>query len=141
MMIRATLLMLVLAAACGRTMVSSLNSRSTMPPPDAFECVMKTFEAEGFKRTSYDKDEYRTSARRVNPKITFSNTQFQKAYDVLEVDINSGASGETEMKVTASTLAEYFSQSGQVFETQRTSTDAQEAARTIATRCGGTTGP
>ncbi len=136
MKIRATLCMLLLAG-CGRTMISSLDARSTLTPPDAFECVMKAFEAEGFRRTLYDKDEFRTSARRVNPKITFSNIQFRKAYDVLEVDINSGASGETEMKVKASTLAEYFSQAGQVFETQATSTDAQEAARTIASRCGG----
>lgn len=136
MTIRATLCMLLLAG-CGRTMISSLDARSTLTPPDAFECVMKAFEAEGFRRTLYDKDEFRTSARRVNPKITFSNIQFRKAYDVLEVDINSGASGETEMKVKASTLAEYFSQAGQVFETQATSTDAQEAARTIASRCGG----
>jgi hypothetical protein len=136
MKIRATLCMLLLAG-CGRTMISSLDARSTLTPPDAFECVMKAFEAEGFRRTLYDKDEFRTSARRVNPKITFSNIQFRKAYDVLEVDINSGASGETEMKVKASTLAEYFSQAGQVFETQATSADAQEAARTIASRCGG----
>lgn len=130
------LLTLVLAAACGRTLASSLDTRSTMPPPDAFECVMKAFEAEGFKGTSYDKDEFRTTARRVNPKITFSNVQFRKAYDVLEVDINSGASGEAEMKVAASTVAEYFSQAGQIFETQKTSPEAQEAARTIAARCG-----
>jgi hypothetical protein len=136
MKIRATLCMLLLAG-CGRTMISSLDARSTLTPPDAFECVMKAFEAEGFRRSLYDKDELRTAARRVNPKITFSNIQFRKAYDVLEVDINSGASGETEMKVKASTLAEYFSQAGQVFETQATSTDAQEAARTIASRCGG----
>ena len=136
MKIRATLCMLLLVG-CGRTMISSLDARSTLTPPDAFECVMKAFEAEGFRRTTYDKDEFRTSARRVNPKITFSNVQFQKAYDVLEVDINSGASGETQMKVKASTVAEYFSQRGQVFETQATSADAQEAARTIASRCGG----
>jgi hypothetical protein len=139
MKLRVTLCVLVPAAvaACGSTMHSSLNARSTLAPPDAFECVMKAFEAEGFRRSLYDKDELRTAARRVNPKITFSNIQFRKAYDVLEVDINSGASGETEMKVKASTLAEYFSQAGQVFETQATSTDAQEAARTIASRCGG----
>ena len=136
MKIRATLCMFLLAG-CGRTMISSLDAPSTLTPPDAFDCVMKAFEAEGFRRTTYDKDEFRTSARRVNPKITFSNVQFQKAYDVLEVDINSGASGETQMKVKASTVAEYFSQRGQVFETQATSADAQEAARTIASRCGG----
>ena len=42
---------------------------------------MKAFEAEGFKRMSYDKDELRTMARRVNPSLRVSNVQFQKAFD------------------------------------------------------------
>lgn len=137
MTIRATLLTLVLAAGCSRSMISSLNARSTLTPPDAFDCVMKAFEAEGFRRVSYDKDELRTAARRVNPKYTVSNVSFQKAYDQLEVDINSGSSGETVMAVQASTIAEYFSQAGQTYETMKTSAEAQEAARTIASRCGG----
>jgi hypothetical protein len=137
MTIRATLLTLVLVAGCGRTLASSLDGRSTLPPPDAFDCVMKGFEADGFKRTSYDKDELRTTARRVNPNIRVSNTQFQKAYDVLEVDIGTGANGETELNVKASTVGEYFNQAGQVYETQKTSPQAVEAARTIAARCGG----
>ena len=137
MTIRAPLLTLLLAAGCGRALASSLDARSTLAPPDAFECVMKAFEAEGFKRTSYDKDALRTVARRVNPKITFSNTQFQKAYEQLEVDIGSGPDGATALKVSASTVAEYFSQAGQIFEPQKTSPQAQEAAGTIAARCGG----
>jgi len=39
---------------------------------------MKTFQVLGFERTMYDQDELRTSARKENPKITFSNTQFRK---------------------------------------------------------------
>ena len=136
MKIRATLLTLVLGAACGQALASSLDTRSTLPPPDALDCVTKAFEAEGFKRTSYDKDELRTAARRENPKITVSNTQFRKAYDVVEVDIESGASGETAMKISASTVHEYFNQQGQVFETQKTSPEALEAAQKIAARCG-----
>ncbi len=137
----ATLLTLVLSAACGPTLVSSLDTRSTLAPPDAFDCVMKAFEAEGFRRMSFDKDELRTTARRVNPKYSVSNVQFQKAFDQLDVDIESGANGETEMKVSASTVAEYFSQAGQIFEPRQTSAEAKEAARTLAARCGGNPQP
>src|SRR5687768_8589254 len=137
MTIRATLLTLVLAAACGPTLASSLDTRSTLAPPDAFDCVMKAFEAEGFKRMSYDKDELRTMARRVNPSLRVSNVQFQKAFDQIDVDVGSGAGGETDVKVTASTVAEYFSQAGQTFETRKPSPEAQDAARKIAAHCEG----
>jgi hypothetical protein len=126
---------LLLLPACGGTLQSTLDARSTLPPPDALDCVMKAFETEGYKRTSYDKAEFRTTARKVNPNIQLSNVQFRKGYDVLEVDIGSGAEGTTELKVRASTVAELFSQQGTVLETKETSADAQEAARKIAQRC------
>jgi hypothetical protein len=118
-------------------MHSAMNARTTLAPPDAFACVMKAFETENFSRTSYDKDELRTTARKVNPKIHFSNTQFRKAYDLLEVKVASGADGATQLGITASTAAEYFSQQGPIFETKKTSPEAEEAARKIAERCAG----
>ena len=133
----AAAVVLVLIVGCGQAMATALDTRSTMAPPDAFQCVMKAFESEGFKRTSYDKDELRTTARRQNDKIEVSNTQFRKAWDLLDVVVASGANGETELKVTASTVGEYFGPRGPVYEPRETSTDAQEAARTIASRCGG----
>ena len=132
-----TAVALLLVAGCGQTMASALDTRSTMAPPDAFACVMKAFETEGFNRTSYDKDELRTAARRQNDKIQASNTQFRKGWDILEVDIASGAEGQTEMNVKASTVGEYFGQRGPVYEPRETSAEAKEAARTIAARCGG----
>ena len=128
---------LLLLAGCGQTVASSANVRSTMPPPEAFDCVLKAFEAEGFKRSSYDKDELRASARRQNEKVQLSNTQFRRGWDVLEVDIASGASGETELNIKASTVVEFFSQQGPVFETRETSREATEAATTITQQCGG----
>lgn len=132
-----TAVALLLLAGCGRTLAAALETRSTLAPPDAFACVMKAFEAENFQRTSYDKDDLRTSARRPNDKIQASNTQFRKAWDLLEVDIGSGANGETELNITASTVGEYFGQRGPVYEPRETSAEAREAARTIAARCGG----
>lgn len=97
---------------------------------------MKQFDTLGFQRTMYDTQELRTSAKKVNPKITFSNTQFRKAWDRLEVEVKPGTAG-TDLNVVASTVAEYFSQNGQNFNPLPTTQEAQEAARALEQRCGG----
>jgi hypothetical protein len=121
-------------AACGRPVASSSVIPSQLAPPDAFQCVMQVFQQLGFQRTMYDKDELRTSARKVNPKITFSNTQFRKTWDRLDVDVQTGSTG-TGINVQAATEAEYFSQNGKNFERLSPSPEVQEAAGQLQTRC------
>jgi hypothetical protein len=82
----------------------------------------------------YDKDDLRTSARKVNPAITFSNVQFRKTWDRLDVQIASGASG-TDLKVTPSTAAEYFTQTGPTFNQLKTSEPANQAAQAVQRAC------
>jgi hypothetical protein len=96
---------------------------------------MKTFQALRFQRTMYDQDEMRTSAKRENPKITFSNTQFRKTWDRLDVDVKPGTAG-TEIDIVTVTEAEYFSQTGKNFQRLTPSPEVQEAARELRTRCG-----
>jgi hypothetical protein len=99
---------------------------------------MKQFEQLGYQRTMYDKDALRTSARKVNPKITFSNVQFRHTWDRLDVEIGAGASG-TDLKVTPSTVAEYFTQMGPTFNQVKTSDEAAQAAGAVQQACR--TGP
>jgi hypothetical protein len=122
-------------AACGRPVASSSVAPSDMAPPDAFQCVMQTFQALGFQRTMYDQGDLRTSARKVNPKITFSNTQFRKTWDRLDVDVQAGSTG-TGINVQATTEAEYFSQNGKNFERLSPSPEVQQAAEQLQARCG-----
>ena len=96
---------------------------------------MKTFQVLQFQRTRYDQDELRTSAKRENPKITFSNTQFRKTWDRLDVDVRAGAAG-TDIDIVTVTEAEYFGQSGKNFERLTPSAEVQQAARELSTRCG-----
>lgn len=124
----------VALAGCGRAIATSSVSESQLAPADAFQCVMKEFETLGYQRTSYDKDALRTTARKVNPKITFSNVQFRKTWDLLEAQAQAGAAG-TDLKVTASTAAEYFGQTGPVLNTIETSPEAKEAAATLQRTC------
>jgi hypothetical protein len=95
---------------------------------------MKAFQALGFQRTMYDQDELRTSARKENPKITFSNTQFRKTWDRLDVNVRPGTTG-TDVDVVTVTEAEYFSQNGKNFERLTPSPEVQQAARELQTRC------
>jgi hypothetical protein len=121
-------------AACGPHIAKSSTSQSQMTPADAFQCVLKQFEQLGYQRTMYDKDALRASARKVNPKITFSNVQFRKTWDRLEVEIGPGASG-TDLKVTPSTAAEYFGQTGTILDQLKTSDEATQAAAALQQAC------
>lgn len=96
---------------------------------------MKQFEQLGFQRTMYDKDDLRAASRKVNSKITFSNVQFRKAWDRLDVQVSSGASG-TDLKVTPSTVAEYFGQTGPSYNQLTTSEEANQAAQALEQACG-----
>jgi hypothetical protein len=121
-------------AACGPSIAKPSTSESQLAPPDALQCVMKEFEQLGFQRTMYDKDELRASGRKVNPKITFSNVQFRKTWDKLDVEIGAGKTG-TNLKVTPSTSAEYFTQQGPTFNQLKTSDEANQAAQTLQQAC------
>jgi len=123
-----------LLAACGHAIATSSVSGSQLAPPDAFQCAMKQFEQLGFQRTMYDKDELRTSARKVNPKITFSNVQFRRTWDRLDVQIRAGTKG-TDVNVTASTVAEYFSQNALNYNSLPPSDDVKLAAQTVQRAC------
>ena len=127
----------VLLAACGRAIATSSVSESQLAPPDAFKCVMDQFQKLKFQRTSYDTDALRTSARRVNPKITFSNVQFRNTWDRLDVQIQVGARG-TDVNVTATTVAEYFSQNAQNYNALPPSDYVKEAAQAVQQACGAT---
>ena len=124
----------VLLVACGHAIATSYVSESQLPPPDAFKCVMDEFQKLKFQRISYDTDALRTSARRVNPKITFSNVQFRKTWDRLDVEVRPGAKG-TDVNVTATTVAEYFSQNAQNYNALPPSDEVKEAAQAVQTAC------
>ena len=138
-MIKTTLLLAsaVLLAACGHAIATSSVSQSQLAPPDAFKCVMDEFQKLKFQRTMYDTDALRTSARRVNPKITFSNVQFRKTWDQLDVEVHPGANG-TDVNVTATTVAEYFSQNAQNYNALPPSDEVKEAAQAVQSACGAT---
>lgn len=124
----------LLLVACGRPVATSSVAPSQLPPPEAFQCVMKAFQVLGFQRTMYDQDQLQTSARKENPKITFSNTQFRKTWDRLDVGVRPGTTG-TDIDIVSVTEAEYFSQNGKNLRQLAPSPEVQQAARELQTRC------
>jgi hypothetical protein len=126
----------LLVFACGRPRETSSVAPSQLPPPDAFQCVMKTFQTLGYQRTMYDQDERRTSARKENPDITFSSLQFRKTWDRLDVQVQAGTNG-TDIDVVSKTEVEYFRQNGKVLEPIEPSAEVQQAAQELQRRCAG----
>jgi hypothetical protein len=121
-------------AGCGSNIAKSSTSQSQLAPADALQCVLNQFEQIGYQRTMYDKGEFRASGRKVNPKITFSNVQFRKTWDRLDVEIAPGTGG-TDLKVTPSTAAEYFGQTGTFYNQLKTSDAAVAAAKGVEQAC------
>lgn len=107
-----------------------------LPPEAAFRCAMKAFQELGFQRTMYDEEDLRTSARKVNPAITFSNTSWRKTWDRLDVEVEQGQPGIA-LNILSVTEAEYFSQQGKLLEQIAPSPEVQEAARKLESRCSG----
>jgi hypothetical protein len=128
------LALVLLVVACGKPTAAISVAPSQLAPPDAFRCVTSGLQSLGFQRTMFDQDELRTSARKENPKITFSNTQFRKTWDRLDVKVQPADSG-TAMDVTAITEAEYFSQNGKNLEPLKPSAEVRQAAEQLQTRC------
>jgi hypothetical protein len=129
---------IMLSAACGRPAATSSVAPTQLPPQEAFRCVMKAFQELGFQRTMYDEEDLRTSARRVNPGITFSNTAWRKTWDRLDVEIEQGQAGIA-LNILSVTEAEYFSQQGKLLEQIAPSGEVQESARKLESRCSGAT--
>ena len=123
-------------AACGKPLATSSVAPTQLAPEEAFRCAMKAFQELGFQRTMYNQEELQTSARKENRKITFSNTQFRKTWDRLDVQIEPGESG-TALDVLPVTEAEYFSQTGKTLEQLSPSEDVRESARKLLARCDG----
>jgi hypothetical protein len=141
MKIPALLSAALVLSACGRTIAETSAASSQMGPADAFKCVLDGFKTQGYSRTSYDTDKLEAKARKPNPKITISNVQFRRAYDMLDVTVKPAANGETRLDVTAKTAAEFFNQAGTYLQPLKTTDEAKAAAQALAQRCGGNTAP
>lgn len=134
---RVLLLGLVLIPGCGGgALASSFSAASPAPAPDAFACVRDQLKAIGFSQTSYDTDELRISARKIDESARRPDVQFRRLVDRLTVDVNPGSEGTiTKITATAATFAELATQRGPTEVQEKTSDAARQAAETVVRKC------
>jgi hypothetical protein len=107
-----------------------------VPAPDAFECLRKQLKSVGFAQTSYDADELRLTARKLDEEQRRPDVTFRRVVDRLEIQVAPGTGDAiTNINVDAKTFAEYNTHRGPTEEQEKTSTTAQSAASTLIQQC------
>lgn len=125
-----------LAGCVGRPMTTTVAGTSLAPAPDAFACVRDQLKTVGFTQSSYDTDELRVTARKLDESQRRPDVQFRRMVDRLEIDVApGGGDAVTNISVDAKTFVELTTQRGPTEEQEKTSETARAAAQTILQKC------
>ncbi len=133
---------IALSVGCGsKTLYHSYNAVAPAVLPDsAFVCVAKELETLGFKRTAYNTEDRTISGQRTAKTPRESNALAREWYDQLDVKLLPGNAGGTDMTVKASSFMVVATQRGPTAEEHDTYKEAEVAADSLITACGGTRG-
>ena len=134
------LLLLAVAAlgvACGAPSYTVTATAATPTPVlDVFSCVRTRLETLGFRQSSLDVDAHRVTARRYDETVRRPDVRFRRMVDVLEIEIQADAAGQTGLVVAEKTFAEYFTERGPTLEQETTSERARAAGQSVLDACG-----
>jgi len=134
--------LLLAGCAAGGKLGQSVSASSAAPAPDAFACARDQLKGLGFSQSSYDVDELRVTARRIDETARRSDIQFRRNVDRLEIDVAPGSGGEmSHITVVARTFAELTTHRGPTEEEEKPSEIVRRAAQTIVDKCGGSLAP
>jgi hypothetical protein len=135
---RMAIVSLVLLAGCGGNapLATTLSGPSPQPAPDVFSCLRNQLKTTGFSQTSYDPDDMRLTARKIDEDARRPDTQFRRVIDKIEMEVEAGTNGNvSEIVGEASTFAEYSTQRGPTEEQQKTSETARNALQALIDKC------
>jgi hypothetical protein len=132
---RAWLAGAVLLSGCAKTTSAPASARTSAGPDETFACVKKQIGALGYKQTSIDVDKHRISASKIDPKARRADTQFRRVLDKLEVEVAAEADGQTSIKATGHTFAEYTTQRGPTEVEEKASDEVRSATQQLLERC------
>jgi hypothetical protein len=132
---RVWLVCTMVLTACGQTLSTPVSVKTSASPEDTFACVRKQLGELGYKQTSYDTDEYRVNATKLDLESRRSDVQFRRFHNKLEVDIGAEADGQTSIQVVPRTFAEYSTQRGPTEEQEKASDLVKADANTLLDRC------
>jgi len=125
----------ILLSGCAKTMSAPASARTSAGPDETFICVKTQLGALGYKQTSIDVDEHRISASKVDPTARRPDTQFRRILDKLEVEVAAEADGQTSIKATGRTFAEYTTQRGPTEVEEEASDEVRSATQQLLERC------
>ncbi len=120
----------------GGALSTSMTGTSPVAAPDAFACVREQLKAVGFTQSSYDAEELRVTAGKIDDKQRRPDVQFRRIVDRLEVEVAPGSgTAVTSITVDAKTFAELTTQRGPTESQEKTSETARAAAQTLLQKC------
>jgi|1186.fasta_scaffold132748_2 hypothetical protein len=126
---------LVISACAQQRFAAEESMQSSATPDQTFQCVRKQFDSLGYKRTSLDTDARRVNGTKIDEKTRRADTQFRRMLNKLEVEVSPEANGQTSLKVTGRTIAEYTTQRGPTEVEEKASADVRSATQTLLERC------
>ena len=126
-----------LGVGCGAPSYTTTATAGTPTPvPDVFSCVRARLEPLEFHQSSLDVDAHRVTARRYDETVRRPDVRFRKMVDVLEIEVQAGATGQTALAVQSKTFAEYFTERGPTLDQETTSERARAAGQSVLDACG-----
>ena len=126
-----------LGVGCGAPSYTITATAATPTPVlDVFSCVRTRLEPLEFRQSSLDVDMHRVTARRYDETVRRPDVKFRRMVDVLEIEVQAGATGQTALVVQSKTLAEYFTERGPTLEQETTSERARAAGQSVLDACG-----
>ncbi|MEP7225855.1 MAG: hypothetical protein ABI785_00710 [Gemmatimonadales bacterium] len=125
----------ILLSGCAKTISAPASARTSAGPDETFACVKKQIGALGYKQTSIEVDRHRINASKIDLKTRRADTQFRRILDKLEVEVAAEADGQTSIKVTGHTFAEYTTQRGPTEVEEKASDEVRSATQQLLERC------
>jgi hypothetical protein len=122
-------------SACAQRFATESSMQTSATPDQTFECTRKQLDSLDYRRTSLDTDARRVNATKVDEKTRRADTQFRRMLNKLEVEVSPQANGQTSLKVTGHTFAEYTTQRGPTEVEEKASSDVRSAAQALLERC------
>ena len=90
----------------------------------------------GYQESSFDQDENRVTARKIDNSIQRADPTYRRNIDRLEIAAAPSAEGKTSLSVVGHSFAEYETHRGPTEQEEQASAGVRQAAQRIVDACG-----
>lgn len=128
---------LLLVGACGGgRYYTTLTSSPSAAPADVIACARTELRALGYQETSFDQNDARVTARKVDNSVQRAEPQYRRNVDRLEIQAAPAADGTSTLTVIGHTFAEYSTHRGPTEQEEQASADVKRSSEAILEACG-----